>query len=426
MLSIITPFGKSHEPYLLDALASVKEQTEKDFEWVLIPNGGAVVPKAIRASGLNVRVFQYKGPKLENGAYPIGALKRFACKRTSGSIIVEFDADDILLPTCLEKVKAALAPADAVFAFSNDAYFEDETWASRHFSEYYGNRFRPFNYEGHVLEENLTKEATAHSLRQIFWSPDHVRAWKEKAYWDIGGHDEALAVGDDHDLMCRFYIRYGEFSFRHINEVLYLYRTHPNNSCTVHNAAIQVQTDQNYLRYSRALATKWAQGWGLELLELGCRDGGAEGYTTVDIEAPARVQTDLNRDWPFDDGSVGVIRASHIFEHLQDPLHTINEAFRVLAPGGWLFVDVPSTDGRGAFQDPTHVSFWNENSFWYYTDENWARFIRPRYKGKFQLSRSVTWFPSEFERVHNIPIVQADLICFKEPYYTNHIGERKI
>ena len=28
----------------------------------------------------------------------------------------------------------------------------------------------------------------------------------------------------------------------------------------------------------------------------------------------------------------------------------------------------PSTDGRGAFQDPTHVSFYNENSFWYFTD----------------------------------------------------------
>ena len=28
----------------------------------------------------------------------------------------------------------------------------------------------------------------------------------------------------------------------------------------------------------------------------------------------------------------------------------------------------PSTDGRGAYQDPTHVAFYNENSFWYYTN----------------------------------------------------------
>ncbi|MDP1796315.1 MAG: hypothetical protein Q8K78_02485, partial [Planctomycetaceae bacterium] len=35
----------------------------------------------------------------------------------------------------------------------------------------------------------------------------------------------------------------------------------------------------------------------------------------------------------------------------------------------------PSTDGRGAFQDPTHVSFWNSNSFWYYTRADQNRFI---------------------------------------------------
>jgi len=26
----------------------------------------------------------------------------------------------------------------------------------------------------------------------------------------------------------------------------------------------------------------------------------------------------------------------------------------------------PSTDGRGAFQDPTHLSFWNLNSWFYF------------------------------------------------------------
>jgi hypothetical protein len=54
----------------------------------------------------------------------------------------------------------------------------------------------------------------------------------------------------------------------------------------------------------------------------------------------------------------------------------MSEIYRVLADGGWAFIEVPSTDGRGAFQDPTHVSYWNENSFWYYTRKDKARFIR--------------------------------------------------
>jgi hypothetical protein len=45
----------------------------------------------------------------------------------------------------------------------------------------------------------------------------------------------------------------------------------------------------------------------------------------------------------------------------------MNELYRVLADHGVAEIIVPSTDGPGAFQDPTHRSFWNRNSFRYYT-----------------------------------------------------------
>jgi hypothetical protein len=47
----------------------------------------------------------------------------------------------------------------------------------------------------------------------------------------------------------------------------------------------------------------------------------------------------------------------------------MNEIWRILKPDGIVDISVPSTDGRGAFQDPTHVSFWNINSFMYYCQE---------------------------------------------------------
>lgn len=46
----------------------------------------------------------------------------------------------------------------------------------------------------------------------------------------------------------------------------------------------------------------------------------------------------------------------------------MNEAWRVLKPSAAIEIFVPSTDGRGAFQDPTHVSFWNANTFAYFSD----------------------------------------------------------
>jgi hypothetical protein len=90
----------------------------------------------------------------------------------------------------------------------------------------------------------------------------------------------------------------------------------------------------------------------------------------------------------------------------------MSEIHRVLAPGGWAFIEVPSTDGRGAFQDPTHVSYWNENSFFYYTHAGLAMYI-DNSKIRFQQYRKQTWFPNEWMRTINACVVTAWLVAVK-------------
>ena len=121
---------------------------------------------------------------------------------------------------------------------------------------------------------------------------------------------------------------------------------------------------------------------------------------------------------PLADGSVGVIRAVDFLEHVSDKIALINELYRVLAPGGLLLSQTPSTDGRGAFQDPTHVAFYNENSFWYYTEANYRKFA-PEIRARFQSSRLVTNYPTEWHSRHNVPYVTANLIALKEPMPRN-------
>jgi SAM-dependent methyltransferase len=305
--------------------------------------------------------------------------------------------------------------------YSNCADFKDGTWQSSTYGEQYGWRTRPFFHEGHALLETLAWPVSAQMMRFIFWAPNHVRAWRAAAYKQIGGHDATIKTGDDHDLCCRFYIAYGQAGIKHLDKCLYLYRLHDGNSCVVFNADVQEQTTKNYLKYRADMAIRWANDLNLEKIDLGGRLNAWPDFTTVDL-FDAEIVANLDQEWPFADSSVGVIRASHVFEHLRDPVHAMNEAFRVLAPGGWLLLEVPSTDGRGAFQDPSHVSFWNENSIWYYTKKEFARFI-PAFTGRFQNSRTVTYFPSEFERVNNIPVVQADLIALKGAYAARPVGE---
>lgn len=74
--------------------------------------------------------------------------------------------------------------------------------------------------------------------------------------------------------------------------------------------------------------------------------------------------------WPVLDGTVAAIVASHVLEHIpagEDRIAVMNEAHRVLRPGGVFEIRVPNAAvGWHAYADPTHVSFWIVESFHYF------------------------------------------------------------
>ncbi|MBV7339359.1 methyltransferase domain-containing protein [Chloroflexi bacterium TSY] len=106
-------------------------------------------------------------------------------------------------------------------------------------------------------------------------------------------------------------------------------------------------------------------------LNLGCCNALVADFVNVDlVPAPGVQVADLRKPWPWQDSSVEYVRAWDIIEHLPDKIFTMNELWRVLKPDGTAEIMVPTTDGPGAFQDPTHVSFWNRRSFLYYEAGN--------------------------------------------------------
>jgi len=114
-------------------------------------------------------------------------------------------------------------------------------------------------------------------------------------------------------------------------------------------------------------------------LNLGCNDDIRDGYINIDcypVEGKDITIMDLTKGIALPDNSVDEIIAYDVIEHLPDKIKTMNELWRVLKPKGQVDIIVPTTDGKGAWQDPTHVSFWNRNSFFYFTkgDEHFTRF----------------------------------------------------
>lgn len=114
-------------------------------------------------------------------------------------------------------------------------------------------------------------------------------------------------------------------------------------------------------------------------LNLGACDRHFPGYLSVDIAPPADVVADLARPWPWADSTVEAVKAFDIIEHIEDKIHLMNELHRVCKAGARIEIEVPSaTKGAGAFQDPTHKSYWTLNSFQYFQEGSNAhkRFAR--------------------------------------------------
>jgi len=118
------------------------------------------------------------------------------------------------------------------------------------------------------------------------------------------------------------------------------------------------------------------------MVNLGSCDQILRDFINVDL-VPGKgvLQADLRFDWPFNTSSVDFVRAYDIIEHLPDKIFTMNELWRVLKPGCQAEIAVPTTNGPGAFQDPTHVSFWNLRSFLYYMEGSPYRERFARYYG---------------------------------------------
>ena len=106
-------------------------------------------------------------------------------------------------------------------------------------------------------------------------------------------------------------------------------------------------------------------------LNLGCGLHQPAGYINVDIKPLPGVDliADVDQPWPWKDGTVTEIIASHIFEHINKPIEFMAEAWRVLADDGILDIRVPHWQHIYAYTDPTHKRFCTELTFDYWVPE---------------------------------------------------------
>ena len=398
MISVFTPLSQSGNAHIEATFASLLAQSHQDWEWVVVENHGGRLPAAIGAHP-KVRVFE-DDEELEG----LGALKGACCELCDGDILFELDHDDLLHPDALAKTFARLQHAEVTY--SDFAEFRDGDWTPDGYDAACGWKQYPVTFQGHALIAMRAPPITAQNLRRIDYCPHHLRAFRTAAYFKIGGYDRSLVHAEDQDLLKRFYLH--GLHIAHIPECLYFYRIHQRQTMATQASLVDDWNWRVYERAIRTLGAKFAEDAGLAQVDLRHLHLGGAACCADERHSP---RPDLSQPWPMATSSVGLLLAEDVLQQLPDPIHVMNEAYRVLAPGGFFLIRVPSSDGRGAFQNPRNRSFWNEHSFWYYTRSEYAAEL-PEFVGRFQVSRLRTYLDAARE----IPQTEAHLFALKPGY----------
>ncbi len=209
LVSVFTPIYKTQEKVFLRALASLRSQTYTNWEWVLYIDG----PESCHEAGPHIECAVNGDPRIRSyvgrNSGRIGEVKRNAAALCRGKILVELDHDDELLPNCLEDILAAhLKYPEAGFFYSHCAEMRDGKPEAR-YGEGFGMGYGSYRTEFHDnkrLDVSVSAPINAATMRYITGVPNHVRAWTSKAYWEAGGHNPAIPVCDDYEIVLRTFL----------------------------------------------------------------------------------------------------------------------------------------------------------------------------------------------------------------------------
>jgi SAM-dependent methyltransferase len=374
---------------------SLVRQTRPDWEWIVVTGADC----AWQPPEPDGRVRRLRAP----GGTSAGAALGLACSQATGALLVELADGDELVSTALDRFAEAFEHPDCGLAYSHfGVRLSEPSPDSQPSEDEFGIQRTPATVEGHPVVLTASLAPTPHNVSHEF-APGHLVAYRRSLYEQVGGYD-APAGGSRHDLICRMY---QAAEFRLVGECLCL----PVSDPTEGRFRAVSDGPVGYRRHALANALAWTARHRLRAIDIAPGRDHPAGFSEtreVPVTDPDALLESLGEQ-----SSVGTLRLVDVLQRAPDKVLLLNEAYRVLAHGGVLFTLTPSTDGRGAFQDPGHRSFFNENSFWYYTDRRFARFA-PDLNCRFQVSRLTTFYPNGWHENHKISYVAADLVAVKD------------
>lgn len=361
MISIVIPVYNHHK-MTMDCLKSILKHTT-DYEVILIDNGSDRPYDWHDIKIIDVKIITNKS----NLGFPAAINQGIAA--ASGSTIVLLNNDCIVTPGWADKLLARLDTYSIVGPVTNYCAGIQQVSIPIYQSE-------------SELDEQATKWSGDNSgkSQEVNWIIGFCMTFPKSLFDSIGPFDESFwpCCGEEVDWCVR-----AKQSGHKIGIARDVYIHHfENQTFNELEKSGQVNYQNICKRNDMHLAKKWGKDvFKQEIqpqvtegvkLNLGSGLRPQEGY--INIDNRPEVNPDVIADilnLPYVDSSVDYIRAYDILEHipLGKTIPVIEEIYRVLKPGGIFESFTPDAEtGQGAFQDPTHLSFWVEQSWLYFSD----------------------------------------------------------
>ena len=184
---------------------SLKNQTEKDWEWVIVDDSTddthfAFLKRKFRDEP-KIRLFNRSG---NSGS--IGNVKNEAIALCRGKYILELDHDDDILPDLIKDAvdgfnrfpDVGFVYMDFCNLYENGNNFSYGDFSSKGYAGYY-YQF----YMGKWVKVLSTPQINNITMSHLFCMPNHPRIWKRELLLKIGSYSEFLPICDDLEVLLR-------------------------------------------------------------------------------------------------------------------------------------------------------------------------------------------------------------------------------
>jgi len=369
MLSIVIPVYNNQE-LTQECITAIRENT-RDCELIIIDNGSTPPMAKPWAGFIDVTLIRNE----ENLGFPKAVNQ--GIRAAKGDVIILLNNDVIVTPRWADKLVSALNDFDIVGPMTN-----------------FASGVQQITLDTYETKDELNKvaldvaETYGDSVREVNFIVGFCMAFTKALYDEIGEFDESMwpCSGEEVDFCLR-----ARQTGKHIGIVEGCYAHHEGSQTF---KIMQNAGECNYDIVVKSCNEHLGKKWGMDFwerqeidssprpeglcLNLGCGYRHLDGYINIDNRPECK--PDMVCDvipgpfggLPYSDNSVDIVRAYDFLEHIQNDktIAVMDEIWRVLKPGGIFESLTPDAEvGQGAFQDPTHVSFWVENKWTYFSDE---------------------------------------------------------